>query len=736
MYFDIFLLSVIAVTAYLGPVILRRQPPGHRVFGWLLVADGLCALVAMAGRKSEGPGGLADLVGFVAVGAAVCLVVLPPILRDLARRAVHADRIWLALRLIDLWDHLQPGMGAAREREMVEMLAAVRAGRVEEAVALLREARAELRDPVARRHLDERIVATYLSARCWREAVDVYATSLAEQPISPHLSVEMVWAYCETGDLPAAGRLVTQLEQAFPNDEPLFAFLLNRARLMFLAFVGRATAVDSMLAPSGPLGVLPPASRQFWSGVARLNAGDRDGARSSLGEAARLSRQDRRARAFAERLVARIDEPGVAGPHDTSPEIAGMADHFAAEAAASEAPMIREVPRMSGVSWRRVPITIALVVINVLVFGAVALHFGSTGDPGALVRMGANIKSWVMAGEQWRLGSSMFLHVGVVHLVLNMYGLWVLGRLVEQMYGSVRMFALYMLTGLVGALASALLGGPGISAGASGAVLGLLGTLIAELALHRDAYPRRWRGALLGPLLFVAAAQILIGFFYPAIDQWAHVGGLAAGGLGAAMLSRKSALGSSLVVRALALVLACAGGGAMIWAAAGVATSSYAEVLAATGEAEHRLGALRFIGPASWRVEEDDRLMDDVDLVSFSVEVKDVCPAAVAAVRRGQCVPEGDPQTYLAAMLEDVARRQDVQPRPIEAPLLTVPAPWQSSEISISQQGFGGTEYDRLVIFARVHEDDAWLGVMRVPEVLAGEIQPTLTRMLSSMRRE
>lgn len=733
MYFDIFLLSVIAVTAYLGPVILRRQPPGHRVFGWLLVADGTCALVAMAGRKSEGPGGLADLIGFVAVGAAVCLVVLPPILRDLARRAVHADRIWLALRLIDLWDHLQPGMGAAREREMVEMLAAVRAGQVEEAVALLREARRELRDPVARRHLDERIVATYLSARCWREAIDIYETSLAAQPISPHLSVEMVWAYCEAGDLAAAGRLVAQLEQAFPGEEPVFAFLLNRARLMFLAFVGRAPAVEGILAPSGPLGMMPPASRHFWSGIARLNAGDREGARSSLAAAARLSRQDRRAREFAERIAARVDEPGLAGPHDMSPEIAGLADHFAAEAAASKAPMIREVPRMSGVSWRRIPITASLVVICALVFGAMELQFGSTGDPGALVRMGANIKSWVMAGEWWRLGSSMFLHVGPIHLVLNMYGLWVLGRLVEQMYGPVRMFAIYMLTGLAGALASAVLGGPGISAGASGAVLGLLGALIAELALHRDAYPSRWRSALLGPLLFVAAAQILIGFFYPAIDQWAHIGGLAAGGLGAALLSRKSALGTSLGVRALALVLACAGVGAMAWGAAGVATSSYAEVLAATGETEHGLGVLRFMGPASWEVREDDRLMDDVDLVSFSVEVKDVCPAAAG---KGQCVPRGDLQTYLATMLEDVARRQDVQPRPIGGPLLTVPAPWQSSEISISQQGFGGTEYDRLVIFAQVHEDDAWLGVMRVPEALAGEIQPTLTRMLSSMQRQ
>lgn len=738
MYFDIFLLSAIVVTAYLGPVILRRQPPGHRAFGWLLVADGTLAVVAMAGRKAEGAGGIADLLGFVAVAAAVCLVIVPPILRDLAARALRADRPGVALRLVALWDHLQPGMGAGREREMIEMLIAVRAGRVDEAVALLREARDELESPAARRHLDERIVATYLSARRWRQAIDAFEASLSSHAPSPHLTVEMVWAYCEAGDLPAAGRLVRRLEDAFPGDEPLFAFLLNRARLMFLAFVGRTGAVESILGATGPLGMLPAASRHFWSGMARLHAGDRRGARASLEEAVRLSRQDRRAREFAEGILARIDEPGVAGPHGTIPEVAALADRFSAEAAASKRPTMHVVPRMAGVAWRRIPVTVSLIAVNALIFGAVTWFFGSTGDPGALVRVGANVKAWVLAGQWWRLTSSMFLHVGIVHLVLNMYGLWVLGRLVEQMFGPARMFAIYMLTGLTGAMASVLLGEPGISAGASGAVLGLLGALIAELGLHRDAYPSRWRSALLGPLLFVAAAQVVIGFFYPAIDQWAHLGGLAAGALGALLLSRKSSLGTSALVRVLALILGLLGGAALAHGAVGVWTSSYQDMLVAAGQSEHRLGGLRFRGPASWRVDGNE-LVDEAGLVVMSLGMENVCPpqqpAGQQPPRVGHCVSAEELGAYLAAGVEETARRMKAQPSAVPERGLVLPEPWQSSELSVTRSGLGGAEHERLIVFARIEGSVAWVGMMRVPEALAGDIQPTLAHMLTSMQR-
>jgi membrane associated rhomboid family serine protease len=739
MYFDLLLLSVVMVTAYLGPTILRRQPRGQRAFAWLLVADGAAALLALVAPPGRG----AEMLGFVAMGAAVCLLVLPPILRDLARRALRADRPGLALRLVALWDHLQPGMGVGRERDLIEVLVAVRNGRVDDAVAVLRQARAMLRDPRAQRHMDERIVATFLTARRWRDAIQVYETHMASEPPPPQLCVELVWAYCESGQLEAAGQMVDRIAAAtgaVPGViEPLWNFLMQRARLMFLAFVGRTDAVDGLLAPQGPLGMLPEASRQFWSGVARLNAGDRSGARTALERAARLARSDRRAREVAEQVIARIDVPGVAGPHVISDTETAMAERFSAEALAAPPVPLRTTPQLAGVPLRRLPVTVGLIAANTLAFLLVLALFGSTGDPGALVRAGANVKTWVLGyGQLWRLPSSTFLHVGFVHLALNMYGLWTLGKLVEQVHGPVRMFAIYMLAGLAGAFASAWFGAPGLSAGASGAVLGLLGALIAELGLHRQAYPRRWRSALLAPLVFVAAAQVVIGFFYPAIDQWAHVAGLVVGAGGAAVLSRQSAWGKSAPVRIVALLLALAGAASLGYSVYGIAMIRHEDVLAAAPRAVRTLGGLQLTVPAGLRLE-SGALVDDATLWLESA----ACPMSGAGSISELCAPGGSPGsspgTSIEARVEHATEHaihvvRATWPgagtgagRPIE-----LPAPWQGQAIEVVQEGLGGVERYRVIVAGRSHGEAIWLVAAQMPEALADAVMPTLVEILMS----
>jgi membrane associated rhomboid family serine protease len=793
MYFDLLLLSVVMVTAYLGPAILRRQPRGQRGFAWLLVADGAAALLALVAPPGRG----AETLGFVAIGAAVCLLVVPPILRDLARRALRADRPALALRLVSLWDHLQPGMGVGRERDLIEVLVAVRNGRVDDAVAVLREARAELRDARAQRHMDERIIATYLTARRWRDAIQVFEASMdrADEPPPPQLCVELVWAYCESGDLEAAGRLVDRIAaapSAFPEVpqgvpggvpdgapgaapggesgavpggepgaapggepgaaprglpsallDPLWTFLVQRARLMFLAFVGRTDAVEGMVASEGPLGMLPEASRHFWSGVARLNAGDRGGARTALQRAARLARGDRRAREVAEQVIARIEVPGVAGPHAMSDTVTAMAERFSAEAMAAPPMPVRTTPLLAGVPLRRLPVTVGLIVANTVAFLVVLALFGSTGDPGGLVRAGANVKTWVLGyGQLWRLPSSLFLHVGLVHLVLNMYGLWILGKLVEQMHGPVRMFAIYMLAGLAGAFASAWFGAPGLSAGASGAVLGLLGALIAELALHRRAYPRRWRSALLAPLVFVAAAQVVIGFFYPAIDQWAHVAGLVVGAVGAAVLSRQSAWGKSAPVRVAAAILALAGAASLGYSAHGIATIRHGDVLASAPRAVHTVGGLRLTVPATLRLE-SGVLIDDVSLGLESA----ACPVSGAERPSHLCAPGSVPGGPVQAQIEHATAHaidhaighaigvvlaawpgaRAGASRPIE-----LPAPWQGQAIEIAHEGLGGVERYRVIVAGRSHGEAIWVVAAQMPEALADDVMPTLFEILMS----
>ena len=88
MLFDVLLISVIVWTAYLGPVILRRFGAAQRLYGMMVIGDLALAVIALAARHSDSSRAIADLVGTIAIGGGVCLVMVPPVLRDLSRRAL------------------------------------------------------------------------------------------------------------------------------------------------------------------------------------------------------------------------------------------------------------------------------------------------------------------------------------------------------------------------------------------------------------------------------------------------------------------------------------------------------------------------------------------------------------------------------------------------------------------------------------------------------------------------
>ncbi|HUS65794.1 MAG TPA: rhomboid family intramembrane serine protease [Kofleriaceae bacterium] len=746
--FDFALVTAIVVTAYLGPMILRRMGPGQRMYGWMLVGDLVLAVIALASRKGDVPDATGDLLGTVAIGGAVCLVFVPPLLRNLARRALIADRLSLARWMVDLRELLQPGMGARQESELIATIIEVRSGQVDAAVGRLRERRDRIVEPMARRPVDERIIMTYLYARRWDDAALWFESNLLGQGMSPspQLSVEMVRAYCERGQLERAASLVTDLEHSAGTEEPIWTLLLSRARLVFLAFLGRISAVEAILAPSGPLGSMPEASRLFWSGLARLKAGDVTGARSSLERAAALSGRDGRARELAEATLSRIDEPGIAGPLDVPPPVAELADRLSrlAEDAPASPPTSTAAiavqggmaavtarsratrpPRLSGVAAREVPVTTALIALNLAAAIAVYAIWRVTSDIGALIQAGANMKVLTERGEWWRLVSCTFLHVGILHLLLNMYGLWVLGRLVEQFIGSARMLAVYMLAGLAGSAASMLFGGPGTSAGASGAVFGLLGAAVAELALHRAAYPRRWSGALLGNLVFLAGANVVIGLMYPVIDQSAHLGGLVVGALAGAALSRKVRWARALVTRIALVVVLALSAAAVVYAGYGLATSDLASALAELPRVTAKVGGVLVDVPENWEPASPNQIDDRSLPVLMVIEHKPGVFDADAAVAEQLEVER-------SRGLKEIGLEH---PRLVKDVLLDVPAPWRAAEIeAVSEDGIAGTQRFRATILARPVPGGLLMSTILYPASLAGPVSPTIAGVLRSAR--
>ncbi|WP_415874185.1 rhomboid family intramembrane serine protease [Clostridium sp.] len=173
-------------------------------------------------------------------------------------------------------------------------------------------------------------------------------------------------------------------------------------------------------------------------------------------------------------------------------------------------------------------ITIALIVINVIMYGITAFLSGNIldSDVRVLLYLGANESSLVSSGEYYRLFVSMFLHGGLLHLVLNMYALNALGPAVERAYGKIKYIIIYIFGGLAASISSCLFSN-GVSIGASGAIFALLGAVLV-LALKSKSRGSRM---MLKEILSVVGINIFIGIALPNIDNFAHIGGLIGGSL-------------------------------------------------------------------------------------------------------------------------------------------------------------------------------------------------------------
>lgn len=175
---------------------------------------------------------------------------------------------------------------------------------------------------------------------------------------------------------------------------------------------------------------------------------------------------------------------------------------------------------------RRTPVTTLLLLAIGAVFLLEYLRGGST-NPQVLRALGADDPLLVQQGEYWRLVTSMFLHIGLLHLVLNGWALYQLGGLFELLLGSSRLLLVYFVSGIVGSIASNLFT-QSLSAGASGAIFGVMGAIIAFLVKRRENLTPQAK-SLLMQLLLWAGINVFLGFTTPGIDNAAHLGGCAAG---------------------------------------------------------------------------------------------------------------------------------------------------------------------------------------------------------------
>lgn len=183
--------------------------------------------------------------------------------------------------------------------------------------------------------------------------------------------------------------------------------------------------------------------------------------------------------------------------------------------------------------------TVALIVINIAVFFILTL-FGDTEDAVFMLQHGAMYEPYVIEGhEYYRMFTCLFLHFGITHLLNNMVLLGALGWNLELETGKIRFVIIYFVSGIIGNIVSLFydltLEQPAVSAGASGAIFGLMGALLYVVIANRGRLGRlSGRGMLVMVIL-----SLYFGLTSTGVDNFAHIGGLVSGFLLAVLLYRR-----------------------------------------------------------------------------------------------------------------------------------------------------------------------------------------------------
>jgi membrane associated rhomboid family serine protease len=744
MLYEYALISVVIASGYWGYYFLRNPPNGTPVFGAMQLGAALASLCGLVWRDDHA---LAGLAGAVGLGAGTCLLVVGPLVRGLARRLAAAERVGAASRLLDIAEVLGPGSGVAEEKALLGAMKEIREGRVEQTVDALTAAKHGA-PAEARRVIDERIAMLYLAAYRWSDAIahaeahlqprtEPSASELAERArrslspapgelptpslgstmslrdalgIAPPVWVELLGAYGRTGNLDQAARMMARLEDVCHGREDA-ALWLHRARTMFLALAGRPEAVRVLLHPRQARH-MSAAARSYWVAVAHEHRGDRAAATAAYEKARGRARG--RPRELIDQALARLGGgPSTAaaavGPATLSSEASAVVSRI--EDSPLPGPIRVARPQPPWATWG---LTLALLGVAATISSAI----GPSSDLGVLMRAGAMMRGQIDDGEWWRLVSCMFVHVGSVHLAVNALGMFFLGRVLEEMFGTARALAIYGGAGLAGAVASYLGSPVPVSAGASGAIFGVLGAVFIELTVHRDRYRMAWKRGMWGALAVVTLAQVGIGFLYPVIDQWAHGAGLLAGIAFGLVLSPSTRFAE--VTRHAGRVLALAFVGLAIVAAVLVTRTSIADSLDGP-RARFELGELAVTAPASWIAH--GQLFDPDSLVILELgHARTASPAEQIA-------------TWITTTAHKNARDRDFD-RVVTAPARAVALPdgWEGAELIASlEDPMGHTQEFRVIAVGKQFGHDMVFVLLYAPDTVVHAAPDFFAELIGSI---
>lgn len=453
-----------------------------------------------------------DTAGFVGAGAWMALLVVPAIgLRKISEFA-SGQRYGRARRLARALVFLHPGSALRAQAELLHALELAQRGDVARGLALLA--------PLRNKHTNAGRQAIAQSFRLRGEWINLVGWVRSELPPAVRgndyaLMPLYLRALGETG---ARDEMVLEfakmLTSAHPIQQPAWSY--HSSLTVVLAFCGRLSARAEL----ARIRMLPEELREFWLGTSELASGEISAGRGRL-EKLQAVTTDELLRSETMRRLA-----GAEDVTDTPLSPPGFTLLHRIER--SERP---PTTAFGSENLRPTTAVLIFIVLNIAMFAAELMLGGST-SPATLHRLGA-LEPWAIrySGEYWRLLTALFLHYGPLHLIFNLYALFVIGPGLERAIGSVRFGAYYLLSGLGSGVGVLLwrfyfFNRPEQLVGASGCVLGIVGVWAGFLLRNRN---QPLAGRRLMNILLIVAVQTAFDLSTPQISMAAHLSGLTTG---------------------------------------------------------------------------------------------------------------------------------------------------------------------------------------------------------------